>query len=148
MAKGPFKTELEIDGAKADIISFSYSFSQAIDSRSGQPMERLKNGLIKLIISPGSVQMEGKVLKWLHGQSGTKHSDGNINFYTYSGAERKKNPPFKVISFKNAIVVAYEEVFEDAGQHQGVEKFSVSAESIIVEYKDSGDTYDFHMQWS
>jgi Hemolysin coregulated protein Hcp (TssD) len=129
-------TVFELEGAKAQVLDLSYSFSRTTDPEKGQPTKVVKNGLIILTIRSDEKEMKGKIIKWMGAQD--KAKEGKITIF--SDADQTKK--LKEIEFSNGFVVAYQERFNSVGDSANTqETFSITAEKIKVEGA------DFKMRW-
>ena len=125
---------LELEGAKAQVIDFSYSFSRSTDPEKGQPTKVVRAGTISLTIRSDEKEMNGKIVNWLSKQDLSKA--GSITIYR--DADQTKE--LKKLEFENAYVVSYSEGFS-AGGDNTIESFEITAEKIKV----SGA--EFSMKW-
>ena len=98
--------EFELEGAKAQVLDLSYSFSRATDPEKGQPVKVVRNGFISLTIRSDEKEMVGKIIKWMADQDRGKAGAVTI----YKDAEQTKE--LKKIEFENAYVVGYRENFK------------------------------------
>lgn len=127
---------LELEGAKAQVIDLSYSFSRATDPEKGQPTKVVRNGFIGITIRSDEKEMNGKIIGWMGQQDLPKA--GSITIY--KDAEQQKE--LKKIEFENAFVVGYRENFNSQGVSANtIESFDITAEKIKV--SDS----EFKMRW-
>lgn len=127
---------LELEGAKAQVIDFNYSFSRSTDPEKGQPTKVVRAGTISLTIRSDEKEMNGKIIGWLHQQDLPK--EGKITIF--KDAEQKTE--FKVLEFSNAYVTGYSESFNSQGSTANtIEMFEISAEKITV----AGNA--FNMRW-
>jgi hypothetical protein len=129
-------TVFELEGAKAQVLDLSYSFSRTTDPEKGQPTKVVRNGFITMTIRSDEKEMKGKIIKWMGAQD--KPKAGKITIY--GDAEQTKK--LKEIEFENSFVIGYEERFNsvaDSGNTQ--ETFRITAEKIKVEGA------EFKMKW-
>lgn len=127
---------LELEGAKAQVIEMSYSFSRSTDSVKGQPTKVVRNGLISLTIRSDDREMVGKIVNWLASQDLGK--EGKVTIYKDS----KQDKILKTIEFENAFVVNYNESFDSkSASDNTLESFGITAEIIRV----AGA--EFKMKW-
>jgi hypothetical protein len=127
---------LELEGAKAQVIDLSYSFSRSTDPEKGQPTKVVRNGFISLTIRSDEREMVGKIIKWLADQDLGK--EGTITIY--KDAEQTKE--LKKIEFENAYVVGYRENYNSqAHSDNTLESFEITAEKIRVAEA------EFSMRW-
>jgi hypothetical protein len=126
----------ELEGAKAQVLHLSYSFSRATDPEKGQPVKVVRNGQINVTIRSDEKEMVGKIINWMNKQDQAK--GGSITIFR--DAEQTKE--LKKIEFENAYVVGYEEQFSSQGESDNtLETFRITAEKIKV----SGA--QFAMRW-
>ncbi len=126
----------ELEGAKAQVIDLSYSFSRATDPEKGQPVKVVRNGFISVTVRSDEKEMNGKIINWMGTQDLAKA--GSITIY--KDAEQTKE--LKKIEFENAYVVGYRENFNSqAISTNTVETFEITAEKVKV----SGA--EFKMRW-
>jgi Hemolysin coregulated protein Hcp (TssD) len=126
----------ELEGAKAQVLDFGYSFSRATDPEKGQPVKVVRNGQIHLTVRSDEKELKGKIVAWMGKQDQSK--TGSITIY--SDAEQTKE--LKKIEFENGYVVGYEERFNSQGESDNtLETFRITAEKIKV----SGA--EFKMRW-
>lgn len=136
MAAAAHTSVFDLEGAKAQVISLSYSFGRGTDPEKGQPTRVVRNGFISLAIRSDEKEMNGKIVNWLAKQDLAKA--GSITIY--KDAEQTKE--LKKIEFENAYVVGYNESFTSGGGAANtVESFEITAEKIKV----SGA--EFAMKW-
>ena len=136
MAAAAHTAVLDLEGAKAQVIDLSYSFSRATDPEKGQPVKVVRNGFISLTIRSDEKEMNGKIIGWLGTQDLAK--SGAITIY--KDADQTKE--LKKIEFENAYVVGYRENFNSQGMGSNTsESFEITAEKIKV----SGA--EFKMRW-
>ena len=127
---------LELEGAKAQVIDLSYSFSRATDPEKGQPVKVVRNGFISVTIRSDEKEMNGKIIGWMGTQDLAKA--GSITIY--KDADQTKE--LKKIEFENAYVVGYRETFNSHGTTSNTnETFEITAEKIKV-----ADA-EFKMRW-
>lgn len=127
---------LELEGAKAQVIDLSYSFTRSSDPEKGQPTKVVRNGFISVTIRSDDKEMVGKIVNWLASQDLGK--EGSI--IIYKDAEQTKE--LKKIEFENGYVVGYEERYNSQGDSDNtLETFRITAEKIKV----SGA--EFNMRW-
>jgi hypothetical protein len=126
----------ELEGAKAQVLDLSYSFSRSTDPEKGQPTKVVRNGFISLTIRSDEKEMLGKVTKWMSAQDMGK--EGSITIF--KDAEQTKE--LKKIEFENAYVVSYRENFNSQTNGDNtLESFEITAENIKV----AGG--EFKMRW-
>ncbi|MBP6185182.1 MAG: hypothetical protein KA479_09595 [Saprospiraceae bacterium] len=126
----------ELEGAKAQVLDLSYSFSRSTDPEKGQPVKVVRNGQIMLTVRSDEKELVGKIIKWMSDQDRSKA--GSITIY--KDAEQSKE--LKKIEFENGFVVGYEERFNSQGESDNtLETFRITAEIIKV----SGA--EFRMRW-
>ena len=126
----------ELEGAKAQVVDFSYSFSRSTDPEKGQPTKVVRNGFINLTIRSDDKEMVGKVIKWMGDQD--KAKAGSITIY--KDAEQTKE--LKKIEFENGYPVGYRESFNSQGiSDNTLETFEITAEKVKV----AGA--EFKMRW-
>ena len=127
---------LEIEGAKAQVIDFNYSFSRATDPEKGQPVKVVRNGMIGLTIRSDEKEMNGKIVAWMADQDQAK--SGAVTIFK----DEKQSKELKKIEFENAYVVGYRENFNSQGMTANtIESFEITAEKVAV----SGQ--EFKMRW-
>ncbi len=127
---------LELEGAKAQIIDLSYSFSRSTDPEKGQPTKVVRNGFISVTIRSDEKEMNGKIVNWMAAQDLPK--TGAITIF--KDAEQTKE--LKKIEFENAYVIGYRENFNSQGVSANTnEAFEITAELVKV----SGA--EFKMRW-
>jgi hypothetical protein len=126
----------ELEGAKAQVLDLSYSFSRSTDPEKGQPVKVVRNGQIMLTVRSDEKELVGKIIKWMADQDRPKA--GTITIY--KDAEQSKE--LKKIEFENGYVVGYEERYNSQGESDNtLETFRITAENIKV----SGA--EFKMKW-
>ena len=136
MAAAAHTAVLELEGAKAEVIDLTYSFSRATDAEKGQPVKVVRNGFISLTIRSDEKEMTGKIINWMGTQDLAK--SGSITIF--KDADQTKE--LKKIEFENAYVVGYRENFNSQGiSNNTIETFEITAEKIKV----SGA--EFKMRW-
>jgi len=136
MAAAAHTAVLDLEGAKAQIIDLSYSFSRSTDPEKGQPVKVVKNGLISLTIRSDEKEMNGKIIKWMATQDLAK--TGSIIIYK----DADQSVELKKIEFENAYVVGYRESFNSQGLSTNTtETFEITAE--IIKVSDA----EFKMRW-
>jgi hypothetical protein len=129
-------TLFELEGAKAQVVDLSYSFSRATDPEKGQPVKVVRNGQIMITVRSDEKEMVGKIIKWMADQDRPKAGAITI----YKDAEQTKE--LKKIEFENGFVVGYEERFNSHSDSDNtLETFRITAEKIKV----SGA--EFKMRW-
>ncbi len=129
-------TIFELEGAKAQVLDLSYSFSRATDPEKGQPVKVVRNGQIVITIRSDEKEMKGKVISWMGKQDQPKA--GTLTIYR----DAEQTQELKKIEFENAYVVGYEERFNSQGDTDNtLETFRVTAEKIKV----AGA--EFKMRW-
>lgn len=134
MALAAHTAFIEIDGAKAKILSFDYSLGRAVDMK-GQPTTTVSNLQINVTLRSDSAQMQGKIATWMANQDLSK--TGTITIYQDAEASKV----LKTITFENAYVVHYAENFSDGGGNT-TEGFSITAEKLEI------DDAKFNMKWA
>lgn len=126
----------DLEGAKAQVMDLSYSFSRATDPEKGQPTKVVRNGLISVTVRSDEKEMNGKIIQWMNKQDLPK--SGSITIY--KDAEQSKE--LKKIEFENGYVVGYRENFNSQGvSNNTLETFDISAENIKV------SEAEFKMKW-
>ena len=126
----------ELEGAKAQVINLSYSFSRSTDPEKGQPTKVVRNGFISVTVRSDEKELNGKIIKWMGKQDLPK--TGSITIY--KDAEQTKD--LKTIEFENAYVVGYRENFNSQGVSDNtLETFDITAEIIKV------GGAEFKMRW-
>ena len=126
----------ELEGAKAQVIDLSYSFSRSTDPEKGQPTKVVRNGFISMTIRSDEKEMNGKVINWMASQDTPK--TGTITIYKDS----EQTKELKKIEFENAFVVGYRENFNSQGVSANtLETFEITAEKIKV------SDAEFKMRW-
>lgn len=136
MAAAAHTAVLDLEGAKAQVIDLSYSFSRATDPEKGQPVKVVKNGLISLTIRSDEKEMNGKIIGWMATQDLAK--TGSIIIYK----DAEQSVELKKIEFENAYVVGYRESFNSQGVSTNTtETFEITAE--IIKVSDA----EFKMRW-
>lgn len=127
---------LELEGATAQVIDLSYSFSRSTDPEKGQPTKVVRNGMISVTIRSDEAKMVGKIIAWMGQQDLPK--TGSITIY--KDADQQKE--LKKIEFENAFVVGYRENFNSQGVSANtIESFDITAENITV------SDVTFKMRW-
>jgi hypothetical protein len=136
MAAAAHTAIFELEGAKAQVLDLSYSFSRSTDPEKGQPTKVVRNGFISLTIRSDEKEMVGQIIKWMASQDHGK--EGAITIY--KDAEQTK--VLKKIEFENGFVVSYRENFNSQSQSNNtLESFDITAENIRV----AGG--EFKMRW-
>lgn len=136
MAAAAHTAVFELEGANAQVIDLSYSFSRSTDPEKGQPVKVVRNGFISLTIRSDEKEMNGKIINWMGAQDLAKA--GSITIY--KDADQTKE--LKKIEFENAYVVGYRENYNSQGMSSNTsESFDISAEVVKV----SGA--EFKMRW-
>jgi len=136
MAAAAHTAVLDLEGAKAQVIDLSYSFSRSTDPEKGQPVKVVKNGLISITIRSDEKEMNGKIIKWMATQDLAK--TGSIIIYK----DADQSVELKKIEFENAYVVGYRESFNSQGiSTNTTETFEITAE--IIKVSDA----EFKMRW-
>jgi len=136
MAAAAHTAVLDLEGAKAQVIDLSYSFSRSTDPEKGQPVKVVKNGLISITIRSDEKEMNGKIIKWMATQDLAK--TGSIIIYK----DADQSVELKKIEFENAYVVGYRESFNSQGLSTNTtETFEITAE--IIKVSDA----EFKMRW-
>lgn len=126
----------ELDGAKAQVVDLSYSFSRSTDPEKGQPTKVVRNGFISMTIRSDEKEMTGKIIQWMSKQDLPKAGAITI----FKDAEQSKE--LKKIEFENGYVVGYRENFNSQGVSDNtLETFEITAEVVKV----SGA--EFKMRW-
>lgn len=126
----------ELEGAKAEVLDLSYSFSRATEPEKNYPVRRVRSGNIVITLRSDEKEMVGKIINWLNKQDHPK--TGSITIYR--DAEQSKE--LKKIDFDNAYVVGYSEHFNSQSSGDNtLETFHIAAEKISV----SGASFD--MKW-
>jgi len=136
MAAAAHTAVLDLEGAKAQVIDLSYSFSRSTDPEKGQPVKVVKNGLISITIRSDEKEMNGKIINWMATQDLAK--TGSIIIYK----DADQSVELKKIEFENAYVVGYRESFNSQGVSTNTtETFEITAE--IIKVSDA----EFKMRW-
>jgi type VI protein secretion system component Hcp len=133
MAAAAQTAVFEIEGAKAEVLNFSYSFARGYDEK-GQPMGIVRAGSLSLSLHSHDKETKGKIIKWMESQDVGK--TGKVTIYR----DEKQEKVFKEVEFENAYVVGYSESFNGQGTNM-IESFDISAENIKVEGA------EFKMKW-
>jgi len=133
MAAAAQTAVFELEGAKAEVQNFSYSFARGYDEK-GQPMGVVRAGLMSLTLYSHDKETKGKIIKWMESQDVGK--TGKVTIYR----DEAQKEVFKEIEFENAYVVGYSESFNGVGNNM-MESFDISAELIKVEGA------EFKMKW-
>jgi hypothetical protein len=114
-----FRAKLYIDGAELNILSLSYSLSQAVDEK-GLPSSVLKIDSITMTLeSTGRTSF----FEWICNSFLRKN--GRIAL-----VKRDSDATLKEILFKNAYLVHYKEDFHSNGDNPVTETLVLSAEEI------------------
>ncbi len=126
----------EFEGAKAQVLDFSYSFSRSTDPEKGYPTKVVRNGYISLTVRSAEKEMVGKIVKWMSNQK--KPGDGSITIYK----DENQAQELKKIEFENGFVVSYRENFNsNSVTDNTLETFEITAEKVGV----AGG--QFQMRW-
>lgn len=137
---------LDLEGATAEVISFSYSFSRETDPRKSRPVTTTRNGRIKISLYSESREMIGQIIKWLN--TGEAKPEGFVKVFDDNSVDGVSTP-LKKITFKNAYVVDYVESLESYSENANmIETFEIASENIVVEMLAAGEEYAFEMQWA
>ena len=122
----------ELEGAKAQIIECSYSFSRRTDEKKGQPITVVMAGTIKVKIRSDEKEMVGKIVNAILKQD--EAIKGSISIYSDAG----QSAELKKIEFENGFVIRYFEEFGAENSENTLETFEITAEKIKV----SGASYN------
>lgn len=126
----------EFEGAKAQVLDFSYSFSRSTDPEKGYPTKVVRNGYLSLTIRSAEREMVGKIINWMANQK--KPGEGSITIFK----DEDQAEELKKIEFENGFVVGYRENFNSQSVSDNtLETFEISAEKVGV----SGG--EFKMRW-
>ncbi len=140
------KAYLDIEGARAEVITFSYSFSRETDDRKGKPVTTTSSGRIKISLYSEAQDMIGQVLDWLH--KGEMKAEAKVEIM-HDNHQDGSTVLLKTVTFKHAYVVDYQENFNSYDQNSNmIESFEIAAEIIEVVVDSSGATCEFGMEWA
>lgn len=114
---------LKVDGmAERDVIHIRYALSQETDIE-GQPAAIVRGGKIHFKVKSTN-DGNTEFLEWMCDPYTFK--DGEVEFFKRDGTN------MKTLSFSDAIVVEYEEVFDGVDEVFQHEMFTISAKQITM----------------
>jgi len=116
-----FKAQLDVAGAKNNILDLSYALKQETDA-TGRPSSVTRGGQITLTVESTG---DTKFFEWMC--NNFERKDGKITF-----TKRDSDATMKELSFKEGYLVSYRENFNAAGENPITETFTISAKEISM----------------
>ena len=115
-----FKVKLKVGSDDPiNVLSVSYSLKQETDP-TGRPSSVTRGGKIELLVEgTGST----KLIEWMC--NSFERKDGSVVYL-----KRDSDATLKELSFKEAYMVEYHEIFDSTGTNPLAEKFVLSAKSL------------------
>lgn len=114
-----FKAQLEVAGAKNNVIDLSYALKQETDA-TGRPSSVTRGGQIQITVESTG---DTKFFEWMC--NNFERKDGKITF-----TKRDSDATMKELSFKEGYLVSYRENFNSTGENPITETFTISAKEI------------------
>ncbi|MCH5688660.1 phage tail protein [Niabella sp. W65] len=114
-----FKAQLEVAGAKNNVLDLSYSLKQETDA-TGRPSSVTRGGQITITVESTG---DTKFFEWMC--NNFERKDGKVTF-----TKRDSDATMKELSFKEGYLVAYKENFNATGENPITETFTISAKEI------------------
>lgn len=114
-----FKAQLEVAGAKNNVLDLSYHLKQETDA-TGRPSSVTRGGQITVTVESTG---DTKFFEWMC--NNFERKDGKVTF-----TKRDSDATMKELSFKEGYLVAYRENFNAAGENPITETFTISAKEI------------------
>jgi hypothetical protein len=114
-----FKAQLEVAGAKNNVLDLSYSLKQETDA-TGRPSSVTRGGQITITVESTG---DTKFFEWMC--NNFERKDGKVTF-----TKRDSDATMKELSFKEGYLVAYRENFNATGENPITETFTISAKEI------------------
>ncbi len=116
-----FKAQLEVAGAKNNVLDLSYTMKQETDA-TGRPSSITRGGQITITVESTG---DTKYFEWMC--NNFERKDGKIIF-----TKRDSDATMKELSFKEGYLVSYHEHFNAAGENPITETFTISAKEISM----------------
>lgn len=114
-----FKAQLDVAGAKNNVLDLSYTLKQETDA-TGRPSSVTRGGQITITVESTG---DTKFFEWMC--NNFERKDGKVTF-----TKRDSDATMKELSFKEGYLVAYRENFNAAGENPITETFTISAKEI------------------
>jgi hypothetical protein len=116
-----FKAQLDVAGAKNNILDLSYALKQETDA-TGRPSSITRGGQITLTVESTG---DTKFFEWMC--NNFERKDGTVTF-----TKRDSDATMKELSFKEGYLVSYRENFNSTGDTPITETFTISAKEISM----------------
>jgi hypothetical protein len=116
-----FKAQLDVAGAKNNILDLSYALKQETDA-TGRPSSITRGGQITLTVESTG---DTKFFEWMC--NNFERKDGTVTF-----TKRDSDATMKELSFKEGYLVSYRENFNSTGDTPITETFTISAKEITM----------------
>lgn len=116
-----FKAQIDVAGAKNNILDLSYALKQETDA-TGRPSSITRGGQITLTVESTG---DTKFFEWMC--NNFERKDGKITF-----TKRDSDATMKELSFKEGYLVSYRENFNAQGENPITETFTISAKEISM----------------
>ncbi|MCH5721031.1 type VI secretion system tube protein TssD [Niabella sp. CJ426] len=116
-----FKAQIDVAGAKNNILDLSYALKQETDA-TGRPSSITRGGQITLTVESTG---DTKFFEWMC--NNFERKDGKITF-----TKRDSDATMKELSFKEGYLVSYRENFNATGENPITETFTISAKEISM----------------
>jgi hypothetical protein len=116
-----FKARLKVAGKELNVLGCSYALKQETDA-TGRPSSITRGGKITVSIESSG---ETTFFEWMC--NNFERKDGSIVF-----VKRDTDATMKELSFKEAYLVDYKEIFDNEGETPITEIFTLSAKEIAV----------------
>lgn len=116
-----FKAKLKVAGKELNVLGCSYALKQETDA-TGRPSSITRGGKITV-----SVESSGETtfFEWMC--NNFERKDGSIVF-----VKRDNDATMKELTFREAYLVDYKEIFDNEGDTPITETFTLSAKEISV----------------
>ncbi|MCH5599243.1 type VI secretion system tube protein TssD [Niabella ginsengisoli] len=116
-----FKAQLDVAGAKSNILDLSYALKQETDA-TGRPSSITRGGQITLTVESTG---DTKFFEWMC--NNFERKDGTVTF-----TKRDSDATMKELNFKEGYLVSYRENFNSTGDTPITETFTISAKEITM----------------
>jgi hypothetical protein len=116
-----FKAQLDVAGAKNNILDLTYTLKQETDA-TGRPSSVTRGGQITITVESTG---DTKFFEWMC--NNFERKDGKVTF-----TKRDSDATMKELSFKEGYLVSYKENFNAAGENPITETFTISAKEIAM----------------
>ncbi|MFT4092503.1 MAG: type VI secretion system tube protein TssD [Niabella sp.] len=116
-----FKAQIEVAGAKNNVLDVSYALKQETDA-TGRPSSITRGGQIVVTVESTG---DTKFFEWMC--NNFERKDGKVVF-----TKRDSDATMKELSWKEGYLVAYRENFNATGDNPITETFTISAKEISM----------------